>query len=315
MKMQRQSFKRKMLIVLLVLGIIFIGIQLYRPQIANPPVVADFNGPQNVKAIFEKSCYDCHSNKTNLKWFDKVQPAYTLVAQDVKEGRAGLNFSEWGKMAPGDQKAKLFEILNQVTTGTMPLPNYLALHHSAKLSKEDVAVLQNYIAGLMVEKVEDTTMINARNRQLTAKANKMTKVPVTLTGVPYVDGYASWDIISTTDRADNNTMRIIYGNAIAIKAIHDKKINPWPDGAVIAKVAWDKIQDKEGNSTTGAFKQVEFMIKDSGKYAGTKGWGWGRFKTLNREPYGKTTDYATECINCHRPVANNDFVFTLPIKQ
>ena len=315
MKTPQPFFKRKIAIILIVLGIVFIGMQFYKPAIPNTPAVADFNGPPNVKAIFEKSCYDCHSTTTQLKWFDKIQPVYSIVAQDVKEGRGVLNFSQWGKLAPGDQKAKLFEILNQVATRTMPLPDYLQLHHGAEISDDDIAVLQNYVAGLMAEKVQDTAMINARNKQLAQVVKKGKATPVTLTGVPYIDGYANWDIISTTDRLDNNTMRVIYGNAVAIKAVHDNKINPWPDGAVIAKVAWDKIQDKDGNSVTGAFKQVEFMIKDSGKYAGTKGWGWGRFKTLNREPYGKTTDYATECINCHRPVANNDFVFTSPIKQ
>ena len=56
------------------------------------------------------------------------------------------------------------------------------------------------------------------------------------------------------------------------------------------------------------------MIKDANKYAGTKGWGFARFKTTKMAPYGKTAMFANECINCHRPEEKTDFVFTQPIK-
>jgi len=110
-------------------------------------------------------------------------------------------------------------------------------------------------------------------------------------------------------------MRVIFGNAIAVKAIRENNIHPWPDGATFAKVAWDQVEDKDGNVTTGAFKQVEFMIKDHEKYASTKGWGFARFKTPKMVPYGKTAMFATECVNCHRPLKDEDFVFTQPIKH
>jgi hypothetical protein len=110
-------------------------------------------------------------------------------------------------------------------------------------------------------------------------------------------------------------MRVIYGNNIAIKAVKAGNINPWPNGTIFAKVAWDKLQGKDGNIRTGAFKQVEYMIKDDQKYATTKGWGFARFKTPELKPYGNTVLFANECINCHKPMANNDYVFTLPIKN
>ena len=63
----------------------------------------------------------------------------------------------------------------------------------------------------------------------------------------------------------------------------------------------------------GAFQQVEFMIKDSRKYASTKGWGWARWLGTDLKPYGTAPEFSNECINCHAPVRRNDHVFTMPI--
>ena len=63
----------------------------------------------------------------------------------------------------------------------------------------------------------------------------------------------------------------------------------------------------------GEFIQVEFMIKDSKKYSATKGWGWARWKGTDLVPYGKEALFTTECISCHRPMKENDFVFTMPL--
>ena len=140
-------------------------------------------------------------------------------------------------------------------------------------------------------------------------------LPKALNGIEFIPDYKNWKPISTTERFDNGTMRVIFGNAVAVKAINDHQINPWPKGTAFAKVAWEQVSDDKGNITTGAFKQVEFMIKDQEKYASTHGWGFARFKTPKLVPYGTTVMFATECINCHRPLSDNDFVFTQPIKH
>jgi len=71
--------------------------------------------------------------------------------------------------------------------------------------------------------------------------------------------------------------------------------------------------DSTGNVSTGEFWQVEFMVKDAVKYKDTKGWGWGRWRGLDLQPYGKDALFVTECTRCHAPVKDNDFVFTYPI--
>ncbi len=105
-----------------VLGVVFVGLQFVRPELTNPPVTAELQVPAEVKQVLRGSCYNCHSNETKLPWFDKVVPAYWIVTKDVTEARKHLNFSEIGKLPAGQQKAALFEAVNMVQLGAMPLP-------------------------------------------------------------------------------------------------------------------------------------------------------------------------------------------------
>jgi hypothetical protein len=303
-------------IVLLFAG--FIIIQFKRPKIDNPPVTGDMQAPPEVKNILNRACYDCHSNETQLSWFDKISPIRWKVAEHVKDGRKGLNFSEWNKLALPDQNAKLWEAVNQIAQGAMPLKDYELVHPSAKVSSGDLAILKNYLAGMVHLKPDDTAKMHDADKQykmmLGGKISPP-NLPTALNGITYIPDYKNWQAISTTERFDNGTMRVIFGNDIAVRAIRENNNHPWPNGTIFAKVAWDQIADKDGNIQTGAFKQIEYMIKDDKKYASTNGWGFARFKTPKMIPYGKNIMFATECINCHRPLKNEDFVFTLPLKQ
>lgn len=310
--------KRFLYIMLLLLGCVILIQFIGRPTIASEPVTGDFKAPDEVKQIIKKACYDCHSNETNLRWYDEIAPAYWTVAQHVKDGRKALNFSTWDSLAPGDKKAKLWEAVNQISAGAMPLKNYLLVHPSAKVSAADLAVLKKYMLSMAAPQKPDTAKVNAAAKQYAQWQKAVAPsvgIPKALNGIEYIPDYKNWQVISTTDRIDNGTMRVIFGNPVAIKAVQEHHTNPWPNGTIFAKVAWDKVVDKDGNVSTGEFKQVEYMIKDDKKFAATKGWGWSRFKTTKLLPYGKTALFATECVNCHRPQSDRDFVFTSPVKH
>lgn len=302
----------------LILLIVFIVIQFLRPEIKKQPVTGDMPVPADVKAIFKRACYDCHSNETQLGWGDKIVPVYWQVARHVNTGRADLNFSEWDKLTPAEQKVKLWEAVNQASLGAMPLPDYSFAHPSAKISETDLQVLKNYLAGMIDRRPSDTATINTESRQFTEwqrKAIDNDNYPIALNGIAYDPDYKNWQPISTTERFDTKTMRVIFGNAIAVKALQENRIHPWPDGTRFAKAAWKQIEDEGGNVRTGAFLQVGFMIKDARKYASTGGWGFATFLTPKMTPYGKTALFANECLACHRPMKNADYVFTLAIKQ
>jgi hypothetical protein len=306
--------KKKIWIFFLFILIAFIALQFIRPKIDNPSVTGDFKAPPAVKSIVVRACYDCHSNETNLRWYDKISPIYWQVASHVNEGRRDLNFSAWDSLATADQKGKLWEAVNQIAAGAMPISDYQLVHPSTKISPADLTILKDYLLSMVHSKPADTAKINALNKQLQNPVSPA-NLPQAANGITYIPDYKNWQAISTTERFDNGTMRVIFGNDVAVKAIHENNIHPWPNGTIFAKVAWDQLQDKDGNVTTGAFKQVEYMIKDDKKYAATKGWGWARFKTPKMIPYGKDAMFTNECVNCHRPLKDEDFVFTMPIKN
>jgi len=314
---QQRSSTKKWKIVLGILFLCFLGSQLIRPRIDHPPVTADIHAPDEIKQILRTACYDCHSNETNLLWFDKITPANWLVAGHIEEGRKVLNFSHWDSLSKDQQKGKLFESLNQIVFNVMPIKQYTLFHPASKVSAQQVSVLRAYLGTLIMEIRPDS----AKDRLALEQTNKWIQGPNTAAevkaapnGIAFIPDYKNWQAISSTERLDNGTMRVILGNEIAVKAINMRQTHPWPDGTSFAKVAWDQLIDPAGIIHTGEFKQVEFMIKDRKKYASTDGWGFARWvKGLQLAPYGKTALFTTECVHCHEPMRNHDFVFTTPL--
>lgn len=314
---KKNRFRKKWLLAGIIVLLCFIGIQFIRPGITNPPVTADMAAPPEVKQILKRACYDCHSNETQLAWFDDIAPASWLVANHVKEGRKVLNFSNWDSLTKDQQKGKLFESLNQVVFKTMPLQQYTRFHPAANISEADIAVLRKYLTTLVPPAhASDSVKIQAAAAQFekwiqAAPANN--PVAAEHNGISFLPDYKNWEPISSSERFDNGTLRVILGNAVAMKAIREQHTNPWPDGAAFAKVAWEQLTDTAGQVRAGEFKQVEFMIKDSRQYASTDGWGWARWwKGTQLQPYGKNALFVTECMNCHQPMQQHDFVFTFP---
>ena len=128
-------------------------------------------------------------------------------------------------------------------------------------------------------------------------------------GVSIPEGYRGWQLIAVSHRTDNkDELRAILGNDIILKAYRAKTL-PFPDGSMIAKLAWKREPMKEfpGAWMPGAAPRIEFMVKDSKKYSSTGGWGFGRFID------GKPADAAAHqtCFPCHQAnVKDHDFVFT-----
>ena len=283
--------------------LLFLGLQLVRPALENQPVTAEFEAPLEVKRILRNSCYNCHSNETKLAWFDRIVPAYWLVASDVRQARSRLNFSEIGAQPAAAQRGVLFEAVNQIQLGAMPLPSYRLAHPEAAVTPDQLTVLRAYLSATTPPPVSAPATAAAEPPRVRAALN----------GVEFIPDYKNWKAISGTDRFDNGSIRAILGNDVAIEAIANHRINPWPDGATFAKVAWQQQPDETGVVRTGAFVQVEFMIKDSEKYAATKGWGWGRWRGADLKPYGTSPAFTNECVGCHTPVRANDYVYTSPI--
>jgi hypothetical protein len=141
-----------------------------------------------------------------------------------------------------------------------------------------------------------------------------TKVAPAPNGITLPGGYKDWRLIAPSYRSDKSHIRAILGNDIAIEAVRAGKTKPWPDGAILAKLAWKNKADEHFPVATvpGEFVQAEFMVKDARKYAATGGWGFARWVGMDQKPYGKDMNFVQECFGCHTPVKTNDYVFTRP---
>lgn len=135
--------------------------------------------------------------------------------------------------------------------------------------------------------------------------------PVAPNGIPLVEGYRGWQVIAPSYREDKGHIRVIVGNDTAVNAMTNGT-RPFPDGAVLAKVAWTAAKHPKFPVATvpDTFVQVEFMVKDAKKYGTTGGWGFARFVGDSLTPYGKDAGFVQECFGCHLPVKGNDYVFT-----
>ena len=127
-------------------------------------------------------------------------------------------------------------------------------------------------------------------------------------------GYRDWKLITVArEEGELDDIRAVLGNDIAIKA-YRKGVLPFPEGSIIARLAYSYDSSEENDKTFGrkqsyvaghAKNGVQFMIKDSLKYAATGGWGFGHFE--NGKPVGETI--MRICYPCHQKIESRDLVF------
>ena len=139
-------------------------------------------------------------------------------------------------------------------------------------------------------------------------------------GVKIPAGYRDWKMLAVDQLlvpGKTDQLRAQLGNQIAIKAFTEGTL-PFPDGSIIAAIHWNRVSSEFNNQVLdGPFPgaqsyvvasrvNVQFMVKDSKKYAASGGWGFADFTK------GKPGDEAlhTKCFPCHVPAKDRDYVFT-----
>jgi hypothetical protein len=145
--------KKKIAIVFGALFIlIFVGIQFIPVTLSNPSVESDISAPPEVKSILKVSCYDCHSHETIWPWYSKVAPVSWLLASDTEEGREKLNFSAWSKYDPEKQSRLIAEAMDEVSEGGMPPWFYILKHPEAKISPDELKILEAWATQYRISK-------------------------------------------------------------------------------------------------------------------------------------------------------------------
>lgn len=137
--------------------------------------------------------------------------------------------------------------------------------------------------------------------------------PLFVTQIP--PGYRDWKLISVAHEEGNlNSLGAMLGNDIAINAYRAGTL-PFPDGTIIAALHYRHTPSEENNKVFGREQSfiagpptnVQFMVKDSAKYAATGGWGFGHF---NADGKPVEAAFMKTCFPCHEKAKATDLVFT-----
>ena len=135
-------------------------------------------------------------------------------------------------------------------------------------------------------------------------------------------GYEDWAVVSTSQ--NDRLVAVILANPAMIEAYRagvPGNGKPFPDGAKMAKIHWKPAKQEYFPDTTvpGAQHDVDFMVKDSKRFADSGGWGWAVFNydaasdtfapgTLANQP--PQANDAKCGLACHTVVQARDYVFT-----
>lgn len=145
---------KKILVILLVAVVL---IQFFPIDKNNPAPTPgmDFlkikNTPESTATLIRNGCYDCHSNESKYPWYSNVQPIAWFLKDHIDQGRKELNFSTFATYEPKRQAHKLFEAVEMIEKGEMPLDSYILAHPEAKYTEAQKQEVIQYLKSMEKE--------------------------------------------------------------------------------------------------------------------------------------------------------------------
>jgi hypothetical protein len=97
-----------------------------------------------IAQLLEKSCQNCHSEKTEWPWYSYIAPMSWMIESDVNRGRSHMNLSRWNEYSLEERGNLLSQIGVMVRNRAMPLPKYLLLHPEARISDAEITQLNEW---------------------------------------------------------------------------------------------------------------------------------------------------------------------------
>jgi Haem-binding domain len=111
---------------------------------SNAPILVGAQMPTEVRAAFERSCQDCHSENTYWPLYSKIPIVSSLVQDDVARGRKTMNLSHWQDYSRGKKFSYLAMVQASIKRRAMPPIRYTALHFNAKLAPAEIDAIEKW---------------------------------------------------------------------------------------------------------------------------------------------------------------------------
>jgi hypothetical protein len=108
------------------------------------PLLAGSSADSALQRIIERSCQNCHSERTEWPWYSYIAPAGWMIENDVSKGRQHLNLSHWEGYTSHQQSALLSKMAAAIRNRQMPPGRYTLLHPAAKLSNAEIAQIEQW---------------------------------------------------------------------------------------------------------------------------------------------------------------------------
>jgi hypothetical protein len=111
---------------------------------SDAPIFAGTEMPSPVAAVIERSCQNCHSERTTWPWYSYMPPISWMIENDVYQARKHMNISRWEDYTTEQQVEILSRLGAEVRNHQMPIQRYLSLHPEARLSEADIHQLYEW---------------------------------------------------------------------------------------------------------------------------------------------------------------------------
>jgi hypothetical protein len=137
--------------------VVLVAMQMHRPNFDLTPVDAaatldaQLHPDAGISTTLHKACYNCHSAEARIPWYGHVWPTSQLIQNDVRMGRARLDFSNWANLSPEMSRIRLQSSCSMMQQSKMPLWYYRPMHLGAAPKAEEVAAFCNWVQSLPSE--------------------------------------------------------------------------------------------------------------------------------------------------------------------
>ncbi len=132
-------------------------------KLAAKPLLVGSGVPIPVRGILQRACQDCHSKNTTWPWYAHVPPISWEIRKDVERGRTFLDLSKWNDYTEAERLTFTVAIGSAVQDELMPPGNYVWMHKTARLSRDERALIREWV------------LTSQRNRSETAGPHLLTE--------------------------------------------------------------------------------------------------------------------------------------------